>query len=346
MVKAKQLDADLYRSELMDFLPDRIIDFHVHIWKKDFLQDRFDCPQRLPAWPMRVANENPAEDLKKNYAALFPGKEVLPLIFGYPVRDFNMDAGNRYVISSAAQEGWPALMMATPDMTVDALEQGVRQGAFCGVKVYLDLAPADIPVDKIAIFDFLPREMLEWLDKTGRIVMLHIPRSGRLRDPDNQKQLMEIDKQYPNAKVIVAHMGRAYSMEDAGDAFEVLSKSENLLFDFSANSSEPVFEQALETFGPNRILYGSDLPFTQMHSRRVVSGQGRYVNLVPKGVYPGADKDPYLQESDDPSLTFFLYEELMAFKRAASAAGIGPEDIRKIFCSNAEAILKDLWPRS
>jgi len=292
---------------------------------------------------MRVADGNLAEDLKNDYARLFPGKEVVPLVFGYPVRDFNMDTGNNYVSSSAGQEGWPSLMMATPDMTADYLEQAVKQGSFCGIKVYLDYAPVHIPAAEIAIFDFLPREQLEWLDKTGRIVMLHIPRSGRLRDRDNQQQLMEIDKCYPNAKVIVAHMGRAYSMEDAGDAFEILSESKNLLFDFSANSSETVFEHALKTFGPGRILFGSDLPFMHMRSRRVCS-KGSYVNLVPRGFYPGAATDPYLSESDDPSLTFFLYESIMSIKRAAAASGIKPSEIKKIFYDNADAILKDLMP--
>ena len=43
----------------------------------------------------------------------------------------------------------------------------------------------------------------------------------------------EIEQKYPNVKLIVAHIGRAYSPEDLGDALDVLGKeTKNMLFDF------------------------------------------------------------------------------------------------------------------
>lgn len=38
--------------------------------------------------------------------------------------------------------------------------------------------------------------------------MLHIPRDGRLKDPVNLAQMMEIEEKYPKVKLIIAHVGR------------------------------------------------------------------------------------------------------------------------------------------
>ena len=39
---------------------------------------------------------------------------------------------------------------------------------------------------------------------------------------------------------IVAHIGRAYASDDMGDAFERLKSTQNMLFDFSANTNDKI----------------------------------------------------------------------------------------------------------
>ena len=53
---------------------------------------------------------------------------------------------------------------------------------------------------------------------------------------------MEIEEKYPNVKLIVAHIGRAYAKEDIGDVFEVLGKTKKMLFDFTANMCDDAIE--------------------------------------------------------------------------------------------------------
>ena len=62
------------------------------------------------------------------------------------------------------------------------------------------MAAAAIPSDEIPIFDFLPPHQLEVMDRHGWIVMLHIPRDGRLRDPLNLAQMLEIEQRYPRVQ--------------------------------------------------------------------------------------------------------------------------------------------------
>jgi hypothetical protein len=228
------------------------------------------------------------------------------------------------------------------------LEQEIRKGGFIGAKVYLTLSPAHIPADQIRIFDFLPHHQLEVLDRHGWIVMLHIPRSARLRDPANLADMLEIERRYPSARVIIAHVGRAYCPEDVGDAFTVLAQTQRMMFDISANTNAAVFEQLIRTVGPRRILFGSDLPITRMRMRRICE-HGNYINLVPRGLYGDVSDDKHMREADGERadvLSFFLYEEIDAFRRAAQATGLTPQGIEDVFHGNAARLIESASGRT
>ena len=153
--------------------------------------------------------------------------------------------------------------------------------------------------------------------------------------------MLEIERDYPALKLIVAHVGRAYCDGDVGNAFEVLADTERMCFDISANTNVHVFEQLLRCVGPQRVLFGSDLPITRMRMRRIEQND-RYVNLVPRGLYGDVSSDPNMAEVDAPEagqLTFFLYEELDAFRRAAESVGLSSDDVQDVFHDNARRLL-------
>ena len=334
------VDRRFYREKLQGFLPSRIIDVHTHVWLKDFR--KAPPTGRAVTWPLRVADQDPVEDLIQTYDLLFPGKTARPVMFSFvESHEDDFEGANAYVSRVAREHGSGALVFASPQWSAQRLEHEIQEGGFLGAKVYLTLSPADIPADQIRIFDFLPHQQLEVLNDHGWIVMLHIPRSGRLRDPVNLTDMLEIDRRYPKAKVIIAHVGRAYCPEDVGDAFALLTDTKHLLFDISANTNAAVFEQLIRTVGPRRILFGSDLPITRMRMRRVCE-KGNYVNLVPKGLYGDVSDDKHMREVEGEqaeALSFFLYEEIDAFRRAAQAAGLTPEDTKDVFYANAERLI-------
>jgi predicted TIM-barrel fold metal-dependent hydrolase len=330
------VDQRFYEDRLRAFLPDRIIDVHTHVWCKAV---RRAAPTgRAVTWPLRVAEEHPVEDLLATYARLLPGKSVRAMIFSFlESQDDDFAAANAYVSTCAKEHDLPALVFASPQWSADQLEQEVVRGGFMGAKVYLTLADPAIPATEIMIYDFLPRHQLEVLDHHGWIVLLHIPRSARLRDPVNLSQMLEIERTYPNIKLIIAHVGRAYCPEDVGDAFTVLAQTERMMFDFSANTNTQVFEQLIRAVGPRRILFGSDLPITRMRMRRICN-QGNYVNLVPRGLYGDVPEDPHMREVDGPeavTLSLFLYEQIEAFRRAAELTALTRRDIEDVFYYNA-----------
>lgn len=344
LIDIRDVDRRFYEDRLRDFLPGTIYDIHTHAWLTRFKGGGSSGPTRTVSWPARVAAEQTVEDLVETYRLMLPGKKVIPLMFG-SVLDPSDDeeGGNAYVAREAARTGFPALLFAKPQWTADVLEEKVRRGGFLGIKVYLSLSDAYLPEKEIRIYDFLPPHQLEAANRNRWIVMLHIPRDGRLRDPVNLAQMLEMEDRFPRVKLIIAHVGRAYCPEDIGDAFKILRGSRSLMFDISANTQERVFRELVETVGPKRILFGSDLPITRMRMRRICE-DGVYVNLVPRGLYGDVSGDRHMREvggREAEGLTFFLYEEIDAFRRAAEATGLTTADIGDIFCRNAERLIQD-----
>jgi hypothetical protein len=280
----------------------------------------------------------------ETYRLMFPDKKVLPLIFGnaWSLKD-DIHGGNEYVSECARKYRIPALIFADPRWSEVEFEDRIASGKFLGAKVYLTRSDPRIPERDIQIYDFLPDHQLKVLDRHGWIVMLHIPRPARLRDPLNLAQIIEIERRYPSLRMIIAHVGRAYCPEDVGNAFEVLGDTRKVVFDISANTCAETFEHAIRAVGPRRILFGSDLPIVRMRMRRICD-DGTYVNLVPRGLYGDISGDPHLRELDgkeaDP-LSFFMYEELDAFRRAAAATGLGEKDMEAIFHDNAAQLLRE-----
>ena len=350
LFEVKSIDRKFYEERLRDFLPEKFIDIHTHVWLDEFKGGTGGLSKRIVTWPSRVARDNPIEDLISTYPLMFPGKQVVPLIFGSVLSsDDDIHGANAYVSECAEKHHFPALIFAAPQWNATEFEERMIAGKFLGAKVYLSLSDPCIPEKEIRIFDFLPHHQLEVLNEHGWIVMLHIPRDGRLKDPVNLAEMLEIEKRYPNVKLIIAHIGRAYCPEDVGNAFEILAETEKMMFDFSANTNAENMEKLIRAVGPKRIMFGSDLPILRMRMRRICE-DGNYVNIVPKGLYGEVSGDPHMREvkgEEAEKLTFFMYEEIEAFRCASEAMGLARSDIEDIFYNNAVSILSEAGaPRS
>lgn len=341
LFEVKQSDIDFYQNNLKDFLPDRFIDVHTHVWLDDFRITGRIVPQRTVKWPSMVAKDNSVEDLMETYRLMFPDKKVNALIFSQVSEEIDTKKGNEYISRCSKKYGFPSLFVSRPEMTGEEFEKGIEDGGFLGCKVYLNYAPHYIPENEIRIFDYLPHHHLEVLNRRGWIVMLHIPRPGRLKDPVNLAQMLEIEEKYPRVKLIIAHVGRAYCDEDVGNAFEVLSGTKNMIFDITANTNSQVFERLIKSVGPKRILFGSDLPILRMRTRRICEN-GKYINLVPEGLYGDVSADSHMREVDSKEagrITFFMYEEINAFRIAAEKTGLSKEQCEDVFYNNAAKLL-------
>ena len=342
-------DKRIYEEELKDFLPDKIFDVHCHVNLEKHKPPVVVKPgekKRTVTWPSLVAKQNSIEDLQETYELFFPGKDCKALMFS------NCGPGddvNAYVSEVSKTSGFPALYYSHPEQSAEEIERRIREGGFLGLKSYLDLAPKYLPGNEIRVFDFFPKHQLAKLNEMGAICMLHIPRSGRLKDQVNIQQILEIRREFPKVRLIVAHIGRAYTKEDVGDAFDYLTQEPETMYDFCANCCEYAITELIRRVGPKHVMFGLDLPILRMRTHRIEEN-GTYINLVPPGMYGDPSQDPHLREvsaEEAEKITFFAYEELLAFKRAAKTLGLSREDIEDIMYNNAanliEGARKDIY---
>lgn len=325
-----EYDLLVYENELKDFLPDKIVDAHAHIWRVE--DDEFDRSKFPQKWTNRVAGECPIEDLLQTYKDFFPDKKVIPVVFGNSVKRCSYH--NAYVKSVKEKYGFPTMFWTTYDMTPEFVEEEVIKGGYNGLKPYLGGCKAGVKPSDANVYDFLPPKHLEVADKLGLNVILHVSKDDRLKNPDNVRELMDIEQKYPNVKLTVAHVGRAYALEDLGNALDVLKNTKNMTFDFSANTNADVIRKCIETVGVKRVLFGTDLPIAKMKMRRVVEN-GVYVNIVPRGLYGDVSNAPHMRETDDKNISNFTYEILRGFKKASLDLTLSKKDVEDIMCNNA-----------
>lgn len=342
LFKVTDYDKKIYEEELRDFLPSKMLDVHTHVWLDGNLDHKPLASgevKRTVTWPSLVALDNSIEDLQETYRLMFPGKDVKALMF---TSRGGWEKNNEYVSVSAKKSGFYALYYSHPTQSPDELEAEIRKGGFLGIKSYLNLSPRYLPEAEIRIFDFFPKDQLKRMDEMSAIVMLHIPRHGRLKDPVNIAQIMEIKQEFPNLRLIVAHIGRAYTVEDVGNAFETLGNAPDLMYDFSANCCEYAITEVIRHAGPKRVMYGTDMPILRMRTHRITEN-GTYINLVPPGMYGDPSQDKHLREvstKESEKITFFAYEELLAFKRACKTLGMTKQDVEDMMYNNAMCLIQ------
>lgn len=331
-----EYDKYIYEKELLDFLPQKFIDFHTHI--EDENVSNVLEHNGGSSWTDHIKGRS-AEGLVNAYQRMFPQNKVTPLLFGGCLKAIK--GTNEYVLEKKKHYGYPALYRIDYTMDAEEIEADMKKDGYIGVKPYLSACPEYIPDDEIRIFDFITHKQLEMLDRNGWILMLHIPRPKRFKDPVNIGQLKEIEEKYPNIKLIIAHIGRAYAKEDIGNAFELVGKGKNTYFDFTANLCDDAIKACIEAVGPQKLIFGSDLPIAQMRMYRIVE-DGVYYNVVPRGMYGDVDGEPHMRQSDEGKITLMIYEQLLALKRVAAELNLSKKDIEDIMNNNAQRLIDGL----
>lgn len=309
------------------------MDAHVHVNLKAHCGS-VSAERLSKNWAMEVGIHQSWEELHDSYDVLFPGHSVSSLVFGGVYREIDSNADNDYVLAGAQLLGsrTKALMVTRPEYPAARVADGLANG-FCGIKPYPDFAPQGM--DDASIFDVLPPEHLAVLDQSRGVLMLHLPRRGRLADADNVREVLQIADSYPSVRLILAHVGRAYCLPNAVAGLRNFRNVPQVMFDTSANLNSDVFLHVLETVGPDRLLFGSDLPITMMRGKREHIGD-ECVSYT-SGEYSW-DTDRRTPE-EEAGYTFFVCESLRALISAVSRSGMGHDVVNRIMFGNASDLL-------
>ena len=319
----------IFREELDGFLPEKILDFHVHILNSGVIAGgaTYSCGGHPLA-------KYDFEDLNLDLAEIYPGRETFAVCFGFPETNYDRSLNNRYVGENCDGKRFFGLRLFDPSKDgSDALLAELKQYNFRGLKPYPNYVSGK-DLRQVEIKEMLPEWAMEMADELGLILMLHIPRPGRLADDKNQKQILELCRRYPGAKIVLAHIGRAYFLKNIEGNLERLKEVDNLWYDLAMVNHWEVLEYLFKTVNPARILYATDIPVALAPGKSVeINNQYTYVTPVPWELSISDDKKKL-------EFTSFLYEELRAIRKGVEKAGLGRDFVRAMFFENGMRLLR------
>jgi L-fuconolactonase len=234
------------------------LDAHLHVW--DLTANRYPWlgPQHGPLY----ANFSP-EQAQRELAACGVGSAIL-------VQAEDSVAETEYMLDIADRHDWVAgvvgwVPLEEPDAAAATLERFGRHPRFCGVRqlVHDDprpdvlelpsvraslrhLAAEGVPLD---VPDAWPRH----LEQAGRLAEdipdLVIVIDHLAKPPRGLPELAEWRAQMARVARNPVAVAKVSGLRRAGEAYSV-------------DALRPVWEAALELFGPERLMFGSDWPMT------------------------------------------------------------------------------------
>lgn len=320
-------NASIWKNEFESFVPERILDFHVHLAEGGILSG--GEPFVSGGRPLTKYD---AADFERDIAAVLPGRRVSAVCFGLPDPRHNWRANNAYVASLAGERYVPFRMFDPRSDTPEALRAELAGGRFRGLKPYPDFADPESP-GSVEIRDMLPEWCMEIANEMRLVIMLHIPRRARLADRSNQEQVAECARMYPNARIVLAHVGRAYFMKNVTGNLDRFAGFPNVFVDIAMLNNWEVLEYVFSHFPSERILYGSDTPVALSPGKSVEINDG-YTYVTP---FPWE-----LSITDNRGrveYTSFLYEELRAVKKAVLRARMNDLFVEGLFHDNGARLL-------
>lgn len=330
-----QLDIDFFEEHIRPRLPDTILDAHQHLTLKSF--GRFiDTSKLAEDWARECYSEMSIEDMEYYADVMFPGIKFSQNALTTVTKGACFDEANDYLANLLKTGRVPhAMMTLDPTFSNEKVERMLTEDGFTGIKPYPDLVTGQKAAET-SIFECLPHEKLEIVNRLKKGITLHIPRAGRLADPNNVREIKEIHDKYPDAKLIIAHYGRSYSTGVFEEGARQLGDyMHELTFDMAAVLNPAVLEMAFEVMDPKKIMWGTDLPVFLWHGRRHWT-EYKYFNLAREDFkWNRHEESPEVEAT----YTFFLYEQMKNILDVIDKIGGGKEMAEDIFHRNAERIL-------
>lgn len=326
ILRRTEVDEEFYSRYLKGRMPEQIFDFHMHLNLPEHIpymsEERFHSD-----WAFECGLILPCETAFLYAAQLFPDTKYRIAGFPWPVQEADLIAGNRYLLQKKAEGLITPFMSVRPDFTEDYIEEQLPD--FCGFKPYPDLV-STVKGAEISIFSFMPHWQLEILNRHRGTVVIHLPRKGRIADPDNVRELLEMRQRYPDIQIVIAHFGRSFNPVYLEEALEQMGDSAaDFYYDTAAVLNPAVYELAFAKLPLKRILYGSDAPIMLWHGKRTWTDR-TYHNLI-------SEPDSGNLRSDD---TFFLYEQMKVILDTLEGMGLAKEVKEDLFCENTRRLLE------
>ncbi len=330
-IELNDRDRAVFEEEIAPWLPARVFDAHIHVLNRESF---INPPTDPRSCYNRFGGEYTFEQCDADLAALLPGRELGYLSFGTPGLHVDTQKAACYTASGTDRVSRFGLSLISPYEPVADVERRIREYRLAGYKPYYNFVKGKA-ADQVTVFDMISAEQMELADRLGLVITFHIPRAGRLADPLNQRQMVELCRRYPGARIVYAHIGRAYFLNNVIGQLDGLRDCENAYLDTAMVNHAGVLEYTFKHFPRERILFGSDAPIAMLRGKSVEINN-QYAYLMGEDYRIGTaiyDADRAVE------FTFFYYEQLRAIGQAAERAGLDAGEIDGIMGANALSLL-------
>ena len=321
----RDCDRQIWEEELADFVPDRILDAHIHLFNRE------DFKELPPAFADH--QDNNLSDLNAWSEVLYPGRRVNYLILGYPSPQIDTAHQVRFVKSQIEQ--MPSIRhnrLVTPSCRIEDIERDLEHPQIVGLKPYRVYSVTG-DIAQCRIHDFLPHEQMEVANERGLWVTMHLSRHHGCADPHNLDDLEEYTtRRYPNIRWLLAHCARSFTYWAIEHAIDRLRDMPNIHYDTSAVTDVRPYVTLLTKENTQRIFWGSDgVSAAFFHGYYAAMGRAwQHYDADKAGLkFPHCNGRPILS----------VYEQLMALKFASGIAQLSRDQIEGIFWRNATTAL-------
>ena len=349
-VVLEDAEREIYANEIRFFLPQKIIDFHTHVCLEEHVQEshaKYKEGQdptyynNYEGWLYPLTIEKLLETNKTIYA----GKEVMVLCLPLPFHLFDAKSMNQYIRDCIKKQNVFGLAAPVYNRTQD-LDELIEWGGFRGFKTFCDLPNKTYGDNSINLGDLAKSEMMEVADKRSLIVVIHLPKSKRIADPENIKEIRKLATKYPDANIILAHMGRSFCPEVLQVGLKRLGKLDNVFLDTSGVTEEEVFRFGMEEWGIDKVTFGTDSPISFLRAKRPCLRDKFHLQKSGMSLWYVKENVPWITpeerkayEKEADQIILYAYNQILGIKKAAMKLGLGRRDVEKIFFRNAEKLL-------
>ena len=328
-------DEAYYRREIAPILPPAVLDFHTHTWSAENWKEKPWETDKSGGRYMVTDAFYPPEHLLRDGAACFPDRGYEAVCFGIPTPAVDWEKDTAYVAAAAREhDALHPLMVSGPALGIsrERYEQALDEGRFHGFKVFLNWYGDNY--GNMRIEDMVGPVERALANERRLVLLLHVPRAGRLADPEIQAGVRWLAAECPQAKIVLAHCGRCYLPSEMKAAIGCLRGLSNVWMDTAMVMDPVVIQIALSEIGPARLLFATDFPVAAMRGRRV-----RVMDHWVDVVLPGYPASAWRVAGEGIRAGYMAWEIVLAIRWAAELTGISAAERNGIFRDNGRGLL-------
>jgi len=315
---------------LRDFIPSKIFDAHAHLYDSAYLPNLSKDDALFKAFgPVTGMDE-----YQRFQSPLYPGLERLRLkLISMPDASMsdrsngNRQKCNDFLVSHL--EKYPEHVgeaFVLPDDTVAELKKLLIHPNIRGFKCYHSCAHRK-PTWQTEIGEYLPESAWQVADEYGYCITLHMVKDHALSDTGNFAYICRMARQYPSAKLILAHAARGFAAWTVLDKVAELSDIPNIYFDISAVCEPTPIFAVLKAAGTKRVLWGSDFPVSMM--------RGKCISIADSFLWLYREQLQKMDSKTTFSANLIGIENLLALKQACQMLDIDRSGVEDIFYNSA-----------